>query len=144
MEGKPRSQSLLRIYGQIIIRKMSLTNKDSDVSQNLRKLLLAFRQNDEIDLTPYLGAPFLIRHVPEECPTCKEAYQQVRNLGRANPDLFDEDGYVNEEVLVTIGADQQQRLHETAQRLDTHLKQFREQEQERLTKKAAERGRFQW
>ena len=123
---------------------MSLTDKESDISKNLRKLLIAFRQDDEIDLTPFVGAQFLIRHLPKECRTCTDSYQEVRKLGMAHPDLFDKDGNVNEAILATIDAGQRQRLYEIAQRLDMHLKEFSAEEQERLTRKSKEKGRFQW
>jgi hypothetical protein len=56
------------------------------------------------------------------CAECTEWYQEVRKIGEAHRDLFDQEGFVKGPRLSSLEIDQQQRLQEIAQLVDRHLK----------------------
>jgi hypothetical protein len=70
---------------------MSLLDEASDETHYLRKLVVGY-SGKEIDLTS--DDACVITHNPESCPSCAEWYKTVREIGEANPYLFDKEGYV--------------------------------------------------
>ena len=121
--------------------RMSLSNKKSDESESLRRLLIGYSP-DEIDLTQD-GSLFVITHKPSSCSDCTEWFKDVRQIASDNPDLIggleSEFGYVKGSVFATLETGQRRRLEEIAQLVDKHLKTVHDDELARMTKEAAEK-----
>jgi hypothetical protein len=104
--------------------RMSLSDKESDESESLRRLLVGYSA-DEIELTKD-GSPFVITHKPSACSDCTEWFKDVRQITSDHPDLIggseSELGYVKGSVFATRETTQRRRLDEIAQLLDRHLK----------------------
>jgi hypothetical protein len=119
--------------------RMSLSDKKSDESESLRRLLIGYSP-DEIDLTQD-GSLFVITHKPSSCSDCTEWFKDVRQI--ASPDLIggleSEFGCVKGSVFARLETGQRQRLEEIAQLVDKHLKTLHDDELARMTKEAAEK-----
>jgi hypothetical protein len=120
---------------------MSLSDKKSDESESLRRLLIGYSP-DEIDLTGE-GSPFVITHKPSSCSECTEWFNDARQIASNHPDLIggseSEFGYVKGSVFATLEIGQQRHLEEIAQLVDKHLKKVHDDELARMTKDAAEK-----
>src|ERR1700748_3446048 len=102
---------------------MSLFDRESDVSQAHRKLVIGGRQ-DLIDLTQE-DSPFIIAHKPSSCPACAAWYQEVRTMGMG--DLFDEEGYLTGSSFSSLPISQNQRLREIGRLVGEHLQKVQRQ-----------------
>jgi hypothetical protein len=120
---------------------MSLSNKESDESESLRRLLVGYSP-DEIDLTKD-GSPFVITHKPSSCSDCTEWFKDIRQVASDNPDLIggseSEFGYVKGSVFATLETGQRRRLEDIARLVDKHLKTIHDDELAKMTKGAAEK-----
>ena len=120
---------------------MSLSDKKSDESEALRRLLIGY-SSDDIDLTQD-GSLFVITHKPSSCSDCTKWFKDVRQIASDNPDLIggleSEFGYVKGSVFATLETGQRQRLEEIAQLVNKHLKTVHDDELARMTKEAAEK-----
>jgi len=123
--------------------RMSLFDKGSDVSESLRKLVLGGGGQDVIDLTEE-GSPFIIDHNPSSCAECTGWYKEVRTIGEAHRDLFDQEGFVKGPSLSALEIEQQQRLQEIAQLVESHLKKVHDDELARKQREASENDQFRW
>jgi len=122
---------------------MSLFDKGTEVSESLRKLVIGGGIQDAIDLTED-GSPFTIDHKPSLCAECTEWYREVRTIGEAHRDLFDQEGFVKGSKLSSLEIDQQRRLQEIAQGVDRHLKKVHDGEVLRKTREDSEKDQFRW
>ena len=125
------------------LRRMSLFDKGSNASESLRKLVLGGGGQDAIGLTEE-GSPYIIDHNPSSCAECTGWYKEVRTIGEAHPDLFDQEGFVKGPRLSALDIDQQQRLQEIAQLVESHLKKVHDDELARKQKEASENDHFRW
>jgi hypothetical protein len=123
------------------VHRMSLLDEASDETHYLRKLIIGYSQN-EIDLTN--DEACIITHKPESCPSCTEWYKSVREMGEANPYLFDKEGYIKGSVLETLSSEVQERLNEISRLVAEHLKKVHADTLARLAQEAAENDRFRW
>jgi hypothetical protein len=120
---------------------MSLLDEASDETHYLRKLVVGYSEK-EIDLTS--DDARVITHNPESCPSCAEWYKTVREIGEANPYLFDKEGYVKGSVLKALSAEIQERLDEIGRLVAEHLKNVHDDTLEKQTKDEADNDRFRW
>lgn len=123
------------------LRKMSLLDEASDETHYLRKLVVGY-SGKEIDLTS--DDACVITHNPESCPSCAEWYKTVREIGEANPYLFDKEGYVKGSVLKALSAEIQERLDEIGRLVAEHLKNVHDDTLEKQNKDEADNDRFRW
>jgi hypothetical protein len=120
---------------------MSLVDEASDETHYLRKLVNGYSKN-EIDLSS--DAACKITHNPASCPSCAEWYKTVREIGEANPYLFDKEGYIKGSVLETLSSEIQERLNEIGRLVAAHLKKAHDSTLERQIQDAADNDRFRW
>jgi hypothetical protein len=120
---------------------MSLLDEASDENHYLRKLVIGYPQK-EIDLTD--DSTSIIAHNPESCPSCTEWYKTVREIGEANPYLFDKDGYLKRSVLEKLSSDIHERLNEIGRLISAHLKKVHDDTLEKQIQAEADDDRFRW
>jgi hypothetical protein len=123
------------------IRKMGLLDEDSDETHYLRKLVIGYPQK-EIDLTD--DSTSIIAHNPESCPSCTDWYKAIREIGEANPYLFDKDGYLKRSVLEKLSSEIRERLNEIGQLVSSHLKMVHDDTLEKQVQAAADDDKFRW
>jgi hypothetical protein len=123
------------------IRRMSLLDEASDETHYLRKLVIGYPQK-EIDLTD--DSTNVVVHNPESCPSCSEWYKAVREIGEANPYLFDKDGYLKSSVLEKLSSEIHERLSDIGRLVSAHLKKVRDDTREKQIRAEADDNRFRW